>query len=90
MADESRITSQLTPVTAFLAAIEHYGSQKAYGTRFNITQQAVSRRLSLGRWMWAEHVPTVEHETGISRHDLRPDLYQIDEASNRTALEPAR
>lgn len=39
-------------------------------------------------WAWlkkqkplpAEHVLTVEAATGISRHDLRPDLYPLDSA----------
>ena len=52
------------------------GGQKPLADRIGTTQSQV--------WYWlerskrgvpAEHVLSIERETGISRHELRPDLY---------------
>ena len=57
------------------------------------TQASVWRWLNVTYQLPAEHVLTVERETGVSRHDLRPDLYPRDESSpgrRDRDLEPAR
>ena len=40
-----------------------------------VSQAAVWKWVKRGKQLPAEHVLTVELQTGISRHDLRPDLY---------------
>lgn len=65
---------------AFRRAVELSGSQQAIAQLIKKTQSAVSKRLSSGQPLWAEDVLTVERATGISRHDLRPDLYPRDDA----------
>ena len=45
--------------------------------RLKITKHAVGKWRKRGR-VPAERVLAVERETGISRHDLRPDLYPRD------------
>lgn len=42
--------------------------------RLGITKHAVGKWRKRG-WVPAERVLAVERETGVSRHDLRPDLY---------------
>ena len=64
---------------AFRRAIETLGSQQLMAILVNKTQSAVSKRLSAGQPCWPEDVLAVELATGISRHDLRPDLYPRDE-----------
>lgn len=39
------------------------------------SQGNISQLITGGRVLPAEHVLLVESQTGISRHDLRPDLY---------------
>ena len=40
-----------------------------------LTQGAISKRLRKQQPLPAEHVVVVEAATGISRHELRPDIY---------------
>ena len=65
---------------AFRRAVKIIGSQMATGALVGLTQQAVSARLAAGLPCWPEHVLTVEAATGISRHELRPDIYPPEEA----------
>ena len=58
-------------------AIDKAGSQSALARSLNITPQAVQR------WVSNDRVPhmqviNIEKITGISRHELRPDLYPVD------------
>lgn len=62
-------------VDAFRRAVDVAGSQQALGAIVGKTQGAVSKRLAAGQPCWAEDVLAVEEATGISRHDLRPDIY---------------
>jgi DNA-binding transcriptional regulator YdaS (Cro superfamily) len=64
-----------SPQAALRAAVEVVGSQSATGRLLSVSQAAVWEWLRKGKVLPAEHVLTVERETGISRHDLRPDLY---------------
>jgi DNA-binding transcriptional regulator YdaS (Cro superfamily) len=58
-------------------AVEKAGGQSALARLAGVTQPTV--------WVWlrdkkplpAECVLKVEAETGISRHDLRPDIYPV-------------
>lgn len=52
-------------------AIVAAGSVTRLGNRLGITSQAVSQ----WRRVPAERVIEVERATGVSRHELRPDIY---------------
>lgn len=60
-------------------AIEAAGGQNRLAKRINVTQSQV--------WYWlarskkgvpAEHVLDIERETGISRSELRPDIWPVE------------
>lgn len=72
---ESTEPLRMTPQAALANAIEVIGTQLAMANLLGITQGAVSKWLKEGKHLPAEHVLKVEAATGISRHDLRPDLY---------------
>lgn len=70
-----------SPQQALRQAVRLAGGQVPFARLIHRSQGGVSKMLTEGRMLAAEHVLTVERETGISRHDLRPDLYPRDEAS---------
>ncbi|WP_031298009.1 transcriptional regulator [Sphingobium lactosutens] len=68
----------LSPIQALQQAVETAGSQSALARLLKVSQHAVWHWLNKGdaeKPLPAEHVLKVEEATGISRHDLRPDLY---------------
>ena len=65
----------LTPEAAFEKAIRIIGSPTATARLVGKHQTTVRERLLNGGQCWPEHVLAVEAATGISRHDLRPDIY---------------
>lgn len=65
----------LSPAAALALAVERIGSQTLMGQLLGITQGAVSKRLRRGQPCWAEATLLVEAKTGVSKHNLRPDLY---------------
>ncbi|WP_375382275.1 transcriptional regulator [uncultured Sphingomonas sp.] len=80
--------------SALARAVRAANSQSAFG-------RIVGRRQSTVReWLLAGQMPAddemvikVETATGISRHDLRPDIYPRDDAPadhDATRMEPAR
>lgn len=77
-------------------AVALIGSQSATARTLGVSQTAVWKWLRKGQPLPAEHVLKVEQATGISRHDLRPDLYPREAAppphatSHPDGLEPAR
>ncbi|WCM29821.1 helix-turn-helix domain-containing protein [Sphingomonas sp. QA11] len=44
-----------------------------------VGQPAVWKWLQSGKRLPAEHVLTVERDTGVSRHHLRPDIYPAEQ-----------
>lgn len=54
------------------------GSHTAFAKLIGQTQQAVSKRLKKGLPLQPEHVLTIEAATGVSRFELRPDIYGKD------------
>lgn len=71
------IGSMTDKTEALKRAVEGVGGQAAFARLIGVTPQAVSQ--------WDEVPPlrvlAVERASGVSRHDLRPDLYPIaDEA----------
>lgn len=67
-----------SPQAALREAVKRIGSQSATGRLLKVSQAAVWEWLRKDKVLPAEHVLTVEAETGISRHDLRPDVYPED------------
>lgn len=84
------VSNQTSPA-ALRSAVEKVGSQSAFARLIGVTQHAVWRWLNEGKHLPAEHVLAVETATGISRHDLRPDLYPregvVDESGHDAADE---
>lgn len=73
-------------------AVEKAGSQSAFARLLGVSQPSVWAWIKGRKLLPAEHVLKVEAETGISRHDLRPDIYpresprpDTDDASKREA-----
>lgn len=66
---------------AILKACKAAGGQTALARRLNLgSQGTVSSWILRGR-LPAERVLEVEAATGVSRHELRPDLYPRDRLS---------
>ena len=61
--------------------MELAGGQSAFARLHGVSQPTVWAWLKQGKPLPAECVLATERETGISRHDLRPDLYPRDEAA---------
>ncbi|HYD04305.1 MAG TPA: YdaS family helix-turn-helix protein [Reyranella sp.] len=67
--------------TVLQRAVEKVGGQSAFARLHGISQPTVWAWLKQGRRLPAEYVLRTEAETGISRHDLRPDLYPRESAA---------
>jgi len=52
------------------------GGQSALARLLKVTPQAVQKMCASGR-VPAERVLEIEKATGVSRHELRPDIYPI-------------
>lgn len=74
------MNASLTRFEALCAAIERAGTQEAFAEAVGVAQPTVSRWVHTTKQLPAEYVLAAEALTGISRHDLRPDIYP------RTAL----
>jgi DNA-binding transcriptional regulator YdaS (Cro superfamily) len=61
-------------MNAIERAIRAVGGRRALAERVGVRVQAVEKWVRFER-IPAERVLTVEELTGVSRHDLRPDLY---------------
>jgi DNA-binding transcriptional regulator YdaS (Cro superfamily) len=57
-------------------AIRLAGGQRQLGQLLGVSYQAVQK---MRRKIPAERVLAIESATGVSRHELRPDLYPPDE-----------
>ncbi len=71
-------TPIFTPSDALKAAVEAVGGQAAMARLVGVKQPSVWNWLDKGKTLPAQHVLKVEGATGISRHDLRPDIYPRD------------
>lgn len=65
----------IDPPAAFAAAVEAAGGQSAFERLTGMSQQRISYRLGKGMSVPSEFVLKAEAGTGVSRHDLRPDIY---------------
>jgi DNA-binding transcriptional regulator YdaS (Cro superfamily) len=61
-------------------AVELAGGQSAFARLHSVTQPTVFNWLKR-KTIPAEFVLATEKETGISRHDLRPDIYPRESAA---------
>lgn len=61
-------------MTGIEKAVEASGSQSALARALKVKPQSVQEWVTRG-YPPAERVLSIEEATGISRHDLRPDLY---------------
>jgi len=60
--------------SAIQRACAAIGGQSALARELGVTSQAIQKMCSKGK-VPAERVIAIERLTGVSRHDLRPDLY---------------
>ncbi|RQZ17257.1 chaperone [Burkholderia sp. Bp9031] len=60
--------------SAIKRACAEVGGQSALARKLNCTPQAVQKMCASGR-VPSERVLEIERISGISRHELRPDLY---------------
>ena len=67
--------SQLTPFAALELALDRAGSQSQLARICGVSQPSVWKWLQSSKRLPAEYVLRVEAATGVSRHDLRPDIY---------------
>lgn len=65
-------------IAAFADAIRVAGSQTAIAKICECTPGAISQLVIRGRPLSARFVLKVEAATGISRHELRPDIYPLE------------
>lgn len=79
---------------ALKEAIRRAGSGAALGRLFGVTRQAVDQAVKRG-FAPREWCEKIEREYGISRRDLRPDIWEwacdtIEPRAARTAANPSR
>ncbi len=65
----------MTPIEALRKAIETAGSQTALAEAVGTTQPRVSEWLNEAGQASAVFALRIEQATGVSRHDLRPDVF---------------
>ena len=81
-----------TPLESIQRAVAIYGSQSATARARGVSQAAVWKWVHGKTELPAEQVLPIEHDTGVSKHDLRPDLYPRDLTSQEVSesVEAAR
>jgi DNA-binding transcriptional regulator YdaS (Cro superfamily) len=78
---------------ALRRAVELVGSQTAVARLLGVSQPSVWKWLSKEKPLPAEHVLAMEAATGISKHELRPDIYPAtggETLATSGSMEPAR
>ncbi|MES2905034.1 MAG: YdaS family helix-turn-helix protein [Pseudomonadota bacterium] len=69
------MAEQLTPFEALELAVEQARTQERFANALGVSQPTVWRWLQSSKRIPAEHVLEAERQFGVSRHDLRPDIY---------------
>lgn len=69
------MTKRLTRYEALQDCVTEAGSISQLGRDLDIPQSTMSRIVNSSKQLPAEYVITAERLYGISRHDLRPDIY---------------
>lgn len=75
----------LTRFEALKLAVEKIGTQQAFADLLGVSQPRVWRWLNQSKQLPAEYVLDIEAATGVSRHDLRPDIYPREIMTDRHA-----
>lgn len=83
------MTPESRPETSATAAVRAAGGQTALARALGIAQSTVATWLSRGNELPAKFVIPVEQAFGISRHELRPDLYPVDLPPPPVVRQPA-
>lgn len=79
-----------TPIDAFHAAIEKAGGQAALAKICGCTQGNISQLKLKGSALPPQYVLAVEAaDLGLTRHDLRPDIYPAESPSQHLPSEIA-
>lgn len=65
----------MTNLEALKKAIDLAGGQTKVAKKCNTTQQRVWNWIHRDKKIPAEYVLNIEKLTGVSRHELRPDIY---------------
>lgn len=71
----------MVPKDALLKATKVAGGQSALARAIDCKQQDIWRWLNKLEKTPAENVLAIEAATGVTRHELRPDLYPESEAA---------
>lgn len=72
------MVEQLTPFEALLACHDAAGSQSQLARDLKCSQAAVWKMIQSSKRMSHQYVLTAERIYGVSKHDLRPDIYPRD------------
>ena len=80
------MTCSGTRFEALKAAVAKAGSQSAFARICGVSQPSVWKWLQSSKQLPPEHVLKIEAATGVSRHDLRPDIYPLEHPANPTAV----
>lgn len=75
------MAKRTTPFDAFLRAVQMAGGQTAFAAIVGCTQGNIWQLLQKQSPLSAQYVIAAEKATGVSRHDLRPDIYPREEAA---------
>lgn len=75
--------STTTPFEALQAAVDKAGSQAEIARIAGVSTTAVWKWVQSSKRVPAEFVLKIEAATGVSRHDLRPDIYPRDTMTDR-------
>lgn len=67
------------PKTPLERAVDKVGGQSAFARLHGVSQPSVWAWIKQHKPLPAEYVLETEKVTGISRHELRPDIYPRDE-----------
>lgn len=69
------MTETLTRYEALLLCLTRAKTQDQMAADLGVSQPTISNWVCRSKRMPAEHVLTAERIYGVSRHDLRPDIY---------------
>ena len=66
------------PAQALARAVDLLGGQAAMARLLKVSQPSVFGWIKRGKGLPADHALAVEAATGVSKHDLRPNIYPRD------------
>lgn len=69
------MSTEITPFEALELVVAGAGSQSKLAREFGVSSTAVWKWVQSSKRLPAEFVLTAERLYGVSRHDLRPDIY---------------